>query len=52
MAEKPQFADYVTEQFYDELFESDGVPRPEANLLVDTVNSLEPGELIRRPVSR
>lgn len=48
MAEKPQFADYITEQFYDELFESDGVPRPEANLLVDTVNSLEPGELMRR----
>ena len=39
---------YDPEDFYDELFESSGRPRPEAAPLVDQINSLEPGDLRMR----
>lgn len=42
------FDDYQTEGFYDELFGADGRPRPAAEVLVRRINSLLPGELLRR----
>jgi len=42
-----QFAGYGTEGFYDEMFEGDGRPRPHARLLVETVESLSEGHLLR-----
>eukprot|EP00913_Durusdinium_trenchii_P013368 g12549.t1 len=42
------FGGYDTEGFYDELIDAEGRPRPEARLLVEKLNSLEPGELRRR----
>ncbi|MEQ9410449.1 MAG: circularly permuted type 2 ATP-grasp protein [Fuerstiella sp.] len=39
------FADYDTEGFRDESFLSNGTPRPGSELLVNTINSLPPGEL-------
>ncbi len=43
-----RFHGYDTGGFYDELFEVDGTPRPHARMLVDLVNSLPEGELLRR----
>lgn len=42
-----QFSSYQTEGFYDELFDTDGCPRPHARLLVDTIESLSEGHLLR-----
>lgn len=42
------FDDYQTDGFYDELFDADGRPRPAAEVLVRRINSLHPGELLRR----
>jgi uncharacterized circularly permuted ATP-grasp superfamily protein len=42
-----QFTKYQTEGFYDELFEHDGTARPEAQLLLETIESLEEGQLQR-----
>jgi len=42
------FDDYQTEGFFDELFEGPGVPRPGARLLVDTLQSLPEGDLLRK----
>ncbi|WP_437192327.1 circularly permuted type 2 ATP-grasp protein [Planctomicrobium sp. SH527] len=42
------FEGYLTENFYDELFYSDGHPRPGSQLLIDKINSLPPGELKHR----
>jgi uncharacterized circularly permuted ATP-grasp superfamily protein len=42
-----QFASYHTEGFYDEMFEPDGLPRPYARLLLETVESLSDGQLLR-----
>ena len=38
---------YQTDGFYDEMFESEGMPRPEARLLLETIGSLEDGQLQR-----
>ena len=38
---------YQTQGFQDEMFDGDGVVRPEARLLLDTIESLEDGQLIR-----
>lgn len=38
---------YQTDDFYDELFAGSGVPRPEAQLLLETLQSLEDGEIVR-----
>src|SRR6478736_3560012 len=41
------FASYDTEGFYDEMFEAAGVPRAHARLLLETVESLSDGHLLR-----
>ena len=41
------FMAYGTEGFYDEMFGEDGRPRPHARLLVETVESLSEGHLLR-----
>lgn len=46
-----QFNNYDPEDFYDELFAVKNQPRKEAALLVETINSLPPGELQRRQQS-
>ena len=43
-----KFAAYATDNFYDEMFVSDGVPRPGARLLKDRIESLPDGELFAR----
>jgi uncharacterized circularly permuted ATP-grasp superfamily protein len=42
-----QFDNYQTDGFYDEMFDSAGNPRPEARLLLETIESLEEGHLLR-----
>src|SRR5580692_2456396 len=42
-----QFANYQTDGFHDEMFDSGGVPREEAKLLVDTIESLDDGQFLR-----
>ena len=42
-----QFSSYDTQGFYDEMFEPDGRPRPHARLLLETVESLSDGQLLR-----
>ena len=42
-----QFASYETQGFYDEMFAGDGSPRPHARLLLETVESLSDGQLLR-----
>ncbi len=42
------FQNYNSEGFFDELFESNGTPRPGARLLVDKIEALPPGELLIR----
>ncbi len=43
-----RFDQYETDGFYDELFEGPGRPRPEARLLVERIQSLSDGDVIRR----
>jgi uncharacterized circularly permuted ATP-grasp superfamily protein len=42
-----QFSSYDTQAFYDEMFEPGGAPRPHARLLLETVESLSDGQLLR-----
>jgi uncharacterized circularly permuted ATP-grasp superfamily protein len=42
-----QFNDYQTDGFYDEMFDHAGNPRPEARLLLETMESLDDGHLLR-----
>ncbi len=42
-----RFRSYDTEGFYDEMFEDDGRPRPRAGLLLETVEALSDGHLLR-----
>src|SRR5258708_22544280 len=42
-----RFSAYQTDGFYDEMFEADGRPRPHAQLLLSTVQSLSDGQLLR-----
>ncbi len=42
-----RFSAYRTESFYDEMFQDDGTPRPHVRLLVDTIESLSDGHLLR-----
>ena len=42
------FENYDTERFYDEMFLPDGAPRPEARQLVERIEGLPDGELVRR----
>jgi uncharacterized circularly permuted ATP-grasp superfamily protein len=39
---------YNPGDFYDELFQADGTPRPEALPLIDRINGMTPEELLRR----
>jgi len=42
-----QFSSYDTQGFYDEMFESNGRARPHGRLLLETVESLSHGQLLR-----
>jgi uncharacterized circularly permuted ATP-grasp superfamily protein len=42
-----QFSAYDTQGFYDEMFYENGKPRPHAGLLLETVESLSDGHLLR-----
>ena len=42
-----RFRSYDTEGFYDEMFEDGGRPRPGAQLLLETVEALSDGHLLR-----
>jgi uncharacterized circularly permuted ATP-grasp superfamily protein len=42
-----RFSAYDTAGFYDELFEPNGSPRPQAQLLINTIESLSDGQLLR-----
>jgi len=42
------FSDYDPEGFFDEIFESKGVPRPGAGLLLDRIENLPEGDLLLR----
>ncbi len=42
-----RFSPYDTQGFYDEMFEDGGHPRPHARLLLDSVESLSDGHLLR-----
>jgi uncharacterized circularly permuted ATP-grasp superfamily protein len=46
-----RFSSYRTEGFYDEMFQDDGSPRPHAQLLLETVESLSDGQLVRRKIA-
>ena len=41
------FAGYETERWYDEFFEAPGLPRSEARLLIEAIESLPEGEFER-----
>jgi len=41
------FSTYETGPFYDEMFDGNGAPRPHARLLLETVESLSDGHLLR-----
>ena len=41
-----KFTAYETDNFYDEMFVSDGTPRPGVRLLVDKIESLPDGDLL------
>ncbi len=42
-----RFRGYQTDGFYDEMFDENGAPRSHARLLLETVESLSDGELLR-----
>ena len=42
-----QFSSYKTEGFYDEMFEGDGRVRPHVELVLEIIQSLDPGQLLR-----
>jgi uncharacterized circularly permuted ATP-grasp superfamily protein len=42
-----RFSPYNTGGFYDEMFDDDGAPRPQAQLLIDTIEGLSDGQLLR-----
>ena len=42
-----RFSAYDTAGFYDELFDSNGSPRSQAQLLINTIESLSDGQLLR-----
>jgi uncharacterized circularly permuted ATP-grasp superfamily protein len=41
------FSSYNSEDFYDEMFEANSAPRPHARLLLETVEGLDDGHLLR-----
>jgi len=42
-----RFDSYQTGEFYDEMFDADGRPRPEAKLLVETIEATDAEQLLR-----
>ena len=46
-----EFDGYDTDGFYDEVFASDGSPRPAAQMLVERIESFSEGELTRRQIA-
>lgn len=44
-AKHMRFDEYLTEGYYDELFDADNRPRPQANVLINRLNALAAGEL-------
>src|SRR5262245_34292894 len=46
-----QFANYTTDGFFDEMFATDNHPRPPARALVQFIDTLPDGELLRRQQS-
>src|SRR5437763_4840526 len=42
-----RFDSYQTQGFQDEMFDASGVVRPEARLLLDTIESLEEGQMVQ-----
>jgi uncharacterized circularly permuted ATP-grasp superfamily protein len=42
-----QFSSYETQGFYDEMFDGEGRPRPHVQLLLETIQSLSDGQLLR-----
>ena len=46
--ESISFDNYQTEHFFDELVDSDGRPRPDAAPLIEVINQLPAGDLLRR----
>lgn len=48
MADQLSFGAYSPDGFYDEYFTADATPRPETKLLIQALDSLEPGDLKRR----
>ncbi len=45
------FSNYSSDGLYDEMFNSDGSPRPAVQLLVERINNFEEGEFIRRQIT-
>jgi uncharacterized circularly permuted ATP-grasp superfamily protein len=43
-----RFTGYTTDGYFDEMFQPNGDPRPEARLLAETIESLSEGELLLR----
>ena len=41
------FESYEAGAFYDEMFEAEGRPRPYARLLIETIQNLSDGQLLR-----
>ena len=46
-----RFSSYQTDGFYDEMFQTDDLPRPQARLLLETIQSLSDGQLLRSKVA-
>ena len=46
-----RFSSYQTGGFYDEMFAADDLPRPQARLLLDTIESLSEGQLLRSKIA-
>ena len=42
-----RFDNYQTDNFHDEMFDASGIARPEARLLLETIQNLEDGQLER-----
>jgi len=42
-----RFLSYDTQGFYDEMFEGPACPRPHAELLLETIQNLSEGQLLR-----
>jgi len=48
LSQRMTFRNYDAEGFFDEMFTADGQARPDAELLMRRIESLAPGELVRR----